>query len=627
MKNTLKLMLAALTVFAACNKPESNTPQPVELDVPQGITLTDNPGTSLTFAWTAVKDAVSYSCRLETGEGKFVSQIGAEDTSVKFEKITKGTVYVFKVRAVDAQGNSSAYSEGLKVVAGETETGEEPEQPDKPDPEEPEEPDENYEAMKIPAYEENLGALAFPGAEGGGMYTTGGRGGKVLHVTNLNDSGEGSLRAAVEASGARTVVFDVAGTIELKSKLRIKNGDLTIAGQTAPGDGICIRNYSTVVDADNVIIRFVRFRLGDKGPNADDGEDAVWGRYHDNIILDHCSMSWSIDECASFYANANFTMQWCILTESLKNSIHNKGNHGYGGIWGGENASFHHNMLANHQSRNPRFDHPQIYKNPDNPQRRGHVDFRCNTVYNWGDNSTYGGEGAWFNMVNNYYKKGQASKDRNYFIDANGIYTSKNINYGYPELYLSGNVYVGKDDLTRDNSTGVYWHDHNTNTPPDPSKLLPSQLDIKGSSAQPCYTSTHKAEEAFAKICELGGASLRRDAVDERACRDAKSGTPTFNDGGNGSTGGLIDTQDAVGGWPELKATETELASCKDSDGDGMPDWFEEQFGLDKTQDLDGAAKTLDKKGRYSNLEMYLHYLVKDIVAKQTLDSEYLSLQ
>ncbi len=633
MKPIRIFVIAAMAAVMAvgCDKTGPETSEPVRMDAPTGVTLTGNTGTAMTFGWNRVKDAVAYAARLETEDGQLVSQSNPVEPSVGFDKLTRGATYVFKVRAKGENGNTSDYSEPLKAVAGETGTGEVPDEPEVPenpdDPDNPETPEWAYEAMKIPAYEEELGALAFPGAEGGGMYTTGGRGGKVLHVTNLNDSGEGSLRAAVEASGTRTIVFDVAGTIALQSKLRIRNGNLTIAGQTAPGDGICIRNYATVVEADNVIIRFVRFRLGDKGPNADDGEDAIWGRYHNNIILDHCSMSWSIDECASFYGNENFTMQWCILTESLRNSIHDKGNHGYGGIWGGKNASFHHNMLANHQSRNPRFDHPEIYQDKTNPARRGHVDYRNNVVYNWGDNSTYGGEGAWFNMVNNYYKKGKASKDRKYFIDANGIYTSSKTDYGYPCLYLSGNVYVGKDDLTADNKAGVYWHDHSTNNPPDASKLAASQMDIKGKSGQDCYTSTHTAADAFSKICELGGASLRRDAVDTRACTDAKNGTPTFNDGGNGSTGGLIDTQEAVGGWPDLKATAEELAACKDSDKDGIPDWFEEKFGLDRNNASDASLKTIDVKGRYSNLEMYLHYIVRDIVEKQAENSTYTSLK
>lgn len=503
-----------------------------------------------------------------------------------------------------------------------------PENPDpiEPEPGEPEDPvtpvdpSEFYAQFKIPAGEDAHGkALAFPGAEGGGMYTTGGRGGKVIHVTTLADSGTGSLRAALSEKGARTIVFDVAGLIELNSVLKIANGDVTIAGQTAPGDGICIKNFSTRVDADNVIIRFVRFRMGDEKKSED---DAIWGRYHKNIILDHCSMSWSTDECSSFYANINFTMQWCILTESLCNSVHDKGSHGYGGIWGGKNASFHHNLLANHKSRNPRFDHPEIYDN-NIATHRGNVDYRCNAVYNWNDNSTYGGEGAWFNMVNNYYKPGPASKDRKYFLDANGIYGSSGKNYGYPELYLSGNVHTKYSDITSDNLVGVYWHDNKTNTPPDPGKLKSSQMSLKGPSSEDIYTTTHSASDAFARICASAGASLKRDAVDQRACSDAQSGKATYTDGGNGSKNGIIDTQSAVGGWPVYTADATSLAKVTDTDRDGMPDWFEDQFGLKKSDASDSNATTLDHKGRYTNLEMCLHFLVKDIVETQNAGGEY----
>lgn len=613
MKRFFVILSAGILAMTACQEHEPETG--MVMSAPENIRCTGNTENSLAFSWDKVEGAEQYAARLVTTEdGESVELKYETSESVIFSGLESGVSYTCMVRAIAGMDYSPfASSEPVTTGGGLT-----------PDPDDPE--DEGlYAEMKIPAAEDEHGAaLAFPGAEGGGMYTTGGRGGRIIHVTNLNDSGTGSLRAAVEASGPRIVVFDVAGIIELSSKLRIRNGDLTIAGQTAPGDGICIKNYATVVEADNVIIRFVRFRLGDQGANADDGEDAIWGRRQKDIIIDHCSMSWSIDECASFYGNSNFTMQWCILTESLRHSVHGKGSHGYGGIWGGENASFHHNLLANHDSRNPRFDHPEIYENPSDPDRRGNVDYRNNAVYNWGSNSTYGGEGGHFNMVGNYYRQGPASRDRAYFIDANGIYTSNGKDYGYPYLYMDGNHYVQYPDMTA--GDGVYWHDHGTNIPPDASRLLSSLLPISGPDGQTVYTTTHSAQDAFALICETGGASLVRDEVDDRACFDAQSGTASYPDGGNGSEGGIVDTPSAVGGWPEYSAdTENEANDKTDTDGDGIPDWFEEKFGLDTESD-DSKAMTVDVKGRYTNIEMYLHYLVRDIVASQAGNGIYTAL-
>ena len=618
MKKFLPILFLALLV--ACHPDDPVTP--TEVSAPTGVKAAYAGNTTLTFTWDETADADYYVGRLELSDGTLVSggQTTTKETSLSYDELVPGTAYQFKVR-VSVGGVNSPYSQVVSATTtGEQGTDPEPGPGPGTDPSPTPKPSEYYEQFKIPAAEDQHGqALAFPGAEGGGMYTTGGRGGKVIHVTTLADSGAGSLRAALAESGPRTIVFDVAGLIELKSTLKISKGDVTIAGQTAPGDGICLKNYATQISASNVIFRFVRFRMGDEEKQEN---DAVWGRYFQDIILDHCSMSWSVDECSSFYANKNFTMQWCIMTESLCNSVHGKGSHGYGGIWGGKNASFHHNLLANHKSRNPRFDHPEVYDNYVNTHR-GHVDYRNNAVYNWGDNSTYGGEGAWFNMVGNYYKPGPASKDRKYFLDANGIYTSSNTDYGYPMLYLSGNVHTKHSDITGDNSIGIYWHDHKTNTPPDASKILSSVQPLYGPSSETVYTTTHTAETAFERILAYGGASLSRDSVDERACTDAKTGKATFTDGGNGSKNGIIDTQSAVGGWPAYEATSAEIANVKDSDGDGMPDWFEDQFGLKKSDASDGNARTLDSYGRYTNLEMYLHYLVKDIVEGQNAGGTY----
>ena len=469
--------------------------------------------------------------------------------------------------------------------------------------------------FKWPNDEQTDGIVrAFPGAEGGGMFTTGGRGGRVIHVTNLNNSGEGSLRAAINEKGARIIVFDVAGTIELTEELKIGNGDLTIAGQTAPGDGICLKDYTVRLDASNVIIRYIRFRLGDKtATQSSPQEDCIWGRYKDDIILDHCTMTWSIDECASFYANRNFTMQWCLVGESMNNSGHAKGSHGYGGIWGGKNASFHHNLLVHNKSRNARIDHPQIYGNF-LTTHRGNVDYRNNVIYNWGDNNTYGGEGGWFNFVGNYYKPGPASKDRKYFIDANGYYESGKTQYDYPRLYLDDNVHTKYPEFAADQQKGVYLHD-GTGAGDPANMYLSAPLPIKKNDTDVCYTTTHSAGDAYEKVLAYVGVSHRRDAVDAHIVYDARNGVATYPVGSNGSTNGIIDSQKDVGGWPVLTADEAEIARVHDSDGDGIPDYYEKLFGLDPENPDDGAGHTFDD--RYTNLEMYLHYLVQDTVAAQ----------
>lgn len=442
-----------------------------------------------------------------------------------------------------------------------------------------------------PDAEVNTTDIAFPGAEGFGRYTTGGRGGRVIYVTNLNDSGAGSFRAAVTASGPRIVLFKVSGIIELNSRINIKNGDLTIAGQSAPGDGIAVKNYTVYVGADNVIIRFLRFRMGDEKMTED---DAIWGRRQKNIILDHCSMSWSTDEASSFYDNSNFTMQWCILSESLRVSVHGKGTHGYMGIWGGQKASFHHNLLAHHDSRNPRFCGSRYTGRAD----LEHIDFRNNVIYNWGGNSGYAGEGGSYNMVNNYYKPGPASKNTSRIFQPSADDGKNSQAAGvWGKFYVAGN-YMDKSPLvTNDNWHGIY---------PNPSSKNKAELrsNIEFNKGQ---ITTHSPENAFDAVLAYAGASYFRDVVDERVTGEALNGTFTYT-GSNGSENGLIDSQTDVGGWPVYNS----LTAPVDTDGDGIPDEWELKYGLDPNDSSDGSAYTLNSM--FTNVEVYLNDLVDPIM-------------
>jgi hypothetical protein len=452
---------------------------------------------------------------------------------------------------------------------------------------------------------------AFPGAEGHGKYVTGGRSGRVIYVTNLNDDNNpGSLRHAINQTGPRFILFKVSGTIRLTQRLNISNGDVTIAGQTAPGDGITLRDYPVVVDANNVIIRYLRFRMGDAA--AQEG-DALGGREMNKIIIDHCSMSWSTDECVSFYQNQEFTLQWCIISESLRNSVHNKGAHGYGGIWGGKNASFHHNLLAHHDSRNPR-----LGENNGSPFALSDlIDLRNNVIYNWAGNSCYGGEAMNANIINCYYKPGPGTsgttkKERIIAID-------KELETGYPttgiwgKYYIDGNYMAGSARATADNwNYGVYPQFHsNYGTVPETDKIA-MRLSAPLNAGE---VTTHTAENAYVKVLDYAGASLVRDTIDRRIIKDVRTGTATYMAGGNGSVNGIIDTQSAVGGWPELSS----LPAPTDSDSDGMPDDWEVNHGLDKNSPSDAQTVTVD--GKYPNVEVYINSLVSDITENQVKDA------
>lgn len=466
---------------------------------------------------------------------------------------------------------------------------------------------------------------AFPGAEGFGRYTTGGRGGNVYHVTSLADDGtEGTLRWALGKSGAKTIVFDVSGTIHLQSALNISIGNVTIAGQTAPGDGICVADYPVAIKANNVIVRYMRFRLGNNNVlvNGADGWDAFGGFDQQDWMIDHCSVSWSIDECLSVLGNKNTTVQWCLVAQSLVNSGHSKGAHGYGGNWGGSGASFHHNLIAHHGSRTPR-----LGPRP-TTQLDERMDMRNNVIYNFGGNGCYGGEGMNVNIVNNYYKPGPGTPTdkKGYRIAGIGVRTNSYVET-YPDyapaLHLWGKYYVAGNynskysNVNNDNWTYGIINQVDANSC-DGTFTAETKDSIKLS--EPIgflLTTTHSAEDAYERVLDFAGACLNRDSFDALMVSDTRNGTATYT--GEGLSKGFVNSQDdnkpadaddSWSAWPILNSKD----APKDTDGDGMPDEWELANALDATDPNDG--KTIGADG-YSNLENYLNSLVADITEAQ----------
>lgn len=498
-------------------------------------------------------------------------------------------------------------------------------------------------------------APAFPGAEGHGRYVTGGRGGTVYHVTNLNDSGTGSLRDAI-SQGNRIIVFDVSGYIDLKSDLKISKSNITIAGQTAPGDGITVRYRTFYVGGNNIIVRFLRFRRS-QVKDVNDGADAAWGRNQKNIILDHCSFSWSIDEIASFYDNANFTMQWCTMSEALANPGHSKGEHSYGGIWGGKNASFHHNFLSNMQNRVPRFcgarynytaNKPAEYENCIQAER---VDFRNCVMYNWGSgNGCYGGTGGGnINIVNNYYKAGTATSNKTrvtqisvatssnasgspfmgyacrYFIDGNYVTAASTPeNYDWKGVTYDAGLSIINSDRYIPDATHKYGEDQEYVQDSKGVDCIRLRLDEP---VAPGAITTQAATVAYEKVLDYAGASLHRDACDARYMEEARTGTTTYK-GAVSKRSGIVDvindpeaeTQDeTVPSYPALASVSRDAAF--DTDQDGMPDAWETANGLDPNNAEDGNLYTIDAKGYYTNVEVYLNSLVEHIVVGGNADA------
>lgn len=434
------------------------------------------------------------------------------------------------------------------------------------------------------------GIPAFPGAWGGGMFTTGGRGGKVIAVTSLADSGPGTLREAIEAKGPRIIVFRVAGTIYLKSSLDFKNPDITIAGQSAPGDGICIAHDSLNLNTRNIILRHLRVRRGLPGGQ---GSDNIGGYPEGQIIVDHCSVSWGRDENISLYryfktlpdgtqeksATKNITIQWVISSEALGPG------HEFGGTWGGEDSTFHHNLFACNTGRNPSIG------------MSGEFDYRNNVLFNWGHRTMDGGdETSLINVINNYYKAGPATKpdmrttiarmeQRNQYspgkaMEAGNWYPDTAARPG--KWYVAGNIVEGAPDVIADNWKGMRGSVElaRVNTPFE---------------AWPVRQQT--ASEAFEAVLAKGGATLpKRDAVDQRVTETVRTGK-TIN-----QTGIIVDPKE-VGGYPEL--TFSPNAVPVDTDGDGMPDAWETAHSLNPKDANDGSADA-DKDG-YTNVEEFLN--------------------
>ena len=354
-------------------------------------------------------------------------------------------------------------------------------------------------------------------------------------MTSLADDGsEGTLRYAVEAEGPRIVTFAVSGDIHLNGPLNIENPYLTILGQTAPGEGITLRDHNVFITADHVILRYLRMRLGSA---AEVEADAVGARHCRYLIVDHCSISWATDENASFYNLADATIQWCIISEALNASVHHKGKHGYGGIWGGRNVSFHHNLFAHNSSRNPRFDHPRLYWQDDMLKYRGTVDFGNNVVYNWGAKAIYGGEEGWFNVTDNYFRPGPATS----VIDGEWLdfYVSPTTSMIPGNFHIDGNIY----DVSAV-SKGNYMGEK-----PDCEKIEVNQKKYSESSHDPfairVVLDAEDAEDAYRSVLKYAGASQKRDAIDLRIIKEVKKGTAQFKGSVTGIPG-IIDHENDV---------------------------------------------------------------------------------
>lgn len=472
-------------------------------------------------------------------------------------------------------------------------------------------------------------AKAFPTAEGGGMYTKGARGAfdndkniEVYHVTNLNDSGEGSFRDAVSKDN-RIIVFDVSGMIDLESKISIGGDNLTILGQTAPGDGICFRGNSVKVNGNNIILRYLRFRVGSKladGSDTSTQDGFEIADFCENIIMDHCSISWGTDENLSAYAVENVTVQNCIVAEALNQSIHAKGEHSYAGIWGGVNVSFHHNIIASHKSRNPKIGTSETVTMTEGyTDDQSVIDMWNNVIYNWGDKSGYGAEnGANVNIVNNYYKPGPATptgkRARIFELSPGNKYQAK----WSGSIYADGNVIDDDSEIAKDVENASAVNEENWQIEKKTGVYLDTngievyeKLDALGENSYiHNIEEMQSAKEAYEYVIANAGARLPKlDSVDNRIIENVVNRTAPET-GSNGSSYLLDDPIDGVPegeeglyddrGYP-LWVSETRDATY-DSDNDGIADEWEDRMGLNKNNPTDSVFVGPDG---YTYLEIF----------------------
>jgi fibronectin type 3 domain-containing protein len=544
--------------------------------------------------WESVTGAVYYNVkRSDTRDGAYTTlqSVAQSVYSVMDSSVTAGKTYFYTVTASThnvaagaAGGTESAPSNIFEITA--------------------ELPDSGI-AVDIPA---------FPGAEGGGKYVTGGRGGEVYIVDTLADYTKnekaipGSLRDAVSKDN-RTIIFRVGGTIHLKESLNIIGSNLTIAGQTAPGDGITVADYTTNINANNIAIRYVHFRLTDRYPSED---DSLGSRYYKNIIIDHCSFSWAVDEVVSLYDNVNTTVQWSISSEAMLMTTHQKGRHGYGGIWGGKNSTYHHNLIANSTSRNPRF--------PTDKREFDSVDMANNIIYNWGLASTYGGGEGNYNVRDNYYKYGPST----YYGVRSQLFSEAGTTNYDTNMYVGGNYMDSSPSVTEDNWKGVLKII-------DPTVKHDTPFEVRGeydNGVAPENYGTYQSVPALTAyeqvLADVGATLPRRDAIDARIVNEVKN-----------RTGYHINSPKEVG-WLYEDYT-TVHSDIVDTDKDGIPDSWELEHGLNPQDASDRNKTNLAKSGSfasigivpgYTNLEVYLAWLIEDLKqGSRHVDNPYVTLQ